>query len=93
MAEMKLCKDCKYIRKGEMCAHDADTDPVDGKKIYSSCYEMRDTVCGKEAKFYKKKLISITTTPMQVCKGCGTLQPKNRPCKQCREREKEKDLK
>jgi hypothetical protein len=62
---MKFCKDCYYFKERHYsdprppsCKHEAayiSTDPVYGNPQYRSCEQMRNTICGPEAKLWKQK--------------------------------------
>ncbi len=62
---MKRCKDCAYFGsritpdpRPPVCKNEAaylSTDPVFGYTHYRSCEQMRETICGKEAKFWAKR--------------------------------------
>jgi hypothetical protein len=58
---MKLCKDCKWSTRFELCAHDklvGKPDPFSGKKRCYPCYTMRQANigwCGTEAKYFEPK--------------------------------------
>ncbi len=41
--EIKLCKNCNR------------QDPVNGEKMFNSCYTARSTECGEEAKYFEVK--------------------------------------